>query len=180
VRKRPSLFIEISGFYYPDWRGSFYPAKLPTRDYLLFYSTRFKSVEIKNTFCRLPLESTLSRWHDVTPKDFIFALKARRFITHIRQLEKPAETVKAFLDRISSLGSNLGPVLFQFTSRIHFNGAKLEAFYNVLGGYFRYALEFRDTDWFRQDTYDILKHHNMAFCIYDRGRIPQTAPCWRG
>ena len=163
---RSLLFIGISGFYYPDWRGSFYPAKLTAQDYLPFYSTRFKSVEINNTFYRLPLESTLSRWHDVTPKDFVFALKASRFITHIKRLEEPAETVKAFLDRIGSLGSKLGPVLFQLPSRFPFNGDKLDAFCKALSRDFRYAFEFRDPGWFRQETCDILSHHNMAFCIY--------------
>jgi len=180
VRKRPSLYIGISGFYYPDWRGSFYPAKLAAHDYLPFYSTRFKSVEINNTFYRLPLESTLSRWHDVTPKDFVFAMKASRFITHIKRLDEPPETVKAFLDRIGSLGSKLGPVLFQLPSRFPFNGDKLDSFCKALSRYFRYVFEFRDPDWFRQETYDILIHHGRAFCIYDRGRIPQTPPRLRG
>ena len=173
-KEKPSLFIGTSGFYYPDWRGSFYPAKLPTRDYLPFYSTRFNSLEVNNTFYRLPLESTLSRWRDVTPKDFVFALKASRFITHIKRLDEPSKTVKPFLDRIGSLGSKLGPVLFQLPSRFPFNGEKLDAFCKVLSRDFRYVFEFRDTDWFRQDTCDILKHHNMAFCIYD-----SPGPCAR-
>jgi uncharacterized protein YecE (DUF72 family) len=167
VRKSPSLYIGISGFYYPDWRGSFYPAKLAARDYLPFYSTRFKSVEINNTFYRLPLESTLSRWHDVTPKDFVFALKASRFITHIKRLDQPDKTVKPFLDRIRGMGSKLGPVLFQLPSRFAFNGDKLDAFCKVLGSDLRYVFEFRDTDWFRQETCDILKRSGIAFCIYD-------------
>jgi uncharacterized protein YecE (DUF72 family) len=167
VKKRPSLYIGISGFYYPDWRGSFYPAKLAAHDYLPFYSTRFKSVEINNTFYRLPLESTLSRWRDVTPNDFVFALKASRLITHIKRFEEPVETVKAFLDRIGSLGSKLGPVLFQLPSRFPFNGDKLDSFCKALSKDFRYVFEFRDTDWFRRDTCDILNHNGMAFCIYD-------------
>jgi uncharacterized protein YecE (DUF72 family) len=122
----------------------------------------------------------LSWWHDVTPKDFVFALKASRFITHIKRLEEPAGTVKPLPDHIGSLSSKLAPVLFQLPSRFPFNGDKLDAFCNVLGSDFRYVFEFRDTDWFRKDTCDILKHHNMAFCIYDRGRIPQTPSCWRG
>ena len=172
---RPSLFIGTSGFYYPGWGGSFYPARMPAREYLPFYSSRFNSLEVNNTFYRLPLGSTLSRWRDVTPKDFVFALKASRFITHIRRLEEPAETVKPFLDRIGSLGSKLGPVLFQLPSRFPFNGEKLDAFCKVLSGDFRYVFEFRDTDWFRQASYDILSHHNMAFCIYDFSGIQSPA-----
>lgn len=167
MRKKPSLFIGISGFYYPGWRGSFYPAKLAAHDYLPFYSTRFKSVEINNTFYRLPLESTLSRWRDVTPEDFVFATKASRFITHIKRLEGPAEAVTAFLDCVGSLASKLCPVLFQLPSRFPFNGDKLDTFCKVLSRDFRYAFEFRDPGWFRQETCDILSQHNMAFCIYN-------------
>jgi uncharacterized protein YecE (DUF72 family) len=115
VRKeKPSLFFGTSGFYYPGWRDSFYHAKLPTRDYLPFYGTRFNSLEVNNTFYRLPLESTLSRWRDVTPKDFAFALKACRFMTNIERLDEPSKTVKAFLARIGSLGSKLALSSFSF------------------------------------------------------------------
>jgi uncharacterized protein YecE (DUF72 family) len=172
---RPSLFIGTSGFYYPDWRGCFYPAKLPAREYLPFYSTRFKSLEVNSTFYRLPLETTLSRWRDITPPGFVFAVKASRFITHIKRLDDPEHTVAPFLDRIRCLGSKLGPVLFQLPSRFPFNGEKLDAFCKVISGDFRYVFEFRDTDWFRQETCDILSHHNMAFCIYDFSGIQSPA-----
>jgi uncharacterized protein YecE (DUF72 family) len=167
VRKSPSLHIGISGFYYPDWRGSFYPAKLPARDYLPFYSTRFKSVEINSTFYRLPLESTFSRWHDDTPGGFVFAVKASRYITHIKRLAEPETTVSPFLDRVRFLGSKLGPILFQLPAKFPFNGEKLDAFCKVLSRNFRYAFEFRDTDWFRQETCDILRRSGVAFCIYN-------------
>ena len=109
----------------------------------------------------------MSRWRDVTPKDFVFAVKDSRFITHIRRLEEPAETVKPFLDLIGSLGSKLGPVLFQLPSRFPLNGDKLSAFCKVLSNDLRYAFEFREPDWFRQESCDTLRHHNMAFCMYN-------------
>ena len=109
----------------------------------------------------------MSRWRDVTPEDFVFAIKASRFITHIKRLEGPAETVTAFLDRVASLASKLGPVLFQLPSRFPFNGDKLDTFRKVLSRDIRYTFEFRDPGWSRQETCDILSQHNMAFCIYN-------------
>lgn len=167
MRKRPSLFIGTSGFHYPGWRGSFYPARLPAREYLPFYSTRFNSIEVNNTFYRLPLETTLGRWRDITPESFVFAVKASRFITHVKRLEDAGGTVSTFLDRIRCLGTKLGPVLFQLPSPFPFNGGKLERFCEVLSKDARYAFEFRDPGWFRQETCDILSRHNMAFCIYN-------------
>jgi len=167
AENRPSLFIGTSGFYYSDWRGCFYPAKLPAREYLPYYSTRFKSLEVNSTFYRLPLESTLSRWRDITPPGFVFAVKASRFVTHIKRLDDPEGTVAPFLERIRFLGPKLGPVLFQLPSRFPFNGERLDAFCKVLNNDFRYAFEFRDPDWFRRETCDILMKHGMAFCIYD-------------
>jgi uncharacterized protein YecE (DUF72 family) len=166
MRKRPSLFIGTSGFYYTDWRGCFYPAQLPTRDYLPFYSTRFNSLEVNSTFYRLPLETTLARWRDIAPESFVFAVKASRFITHVKRLEDAEGSVLPFLDRIRCLGAKLGPVLLQLPSRFPFNGDKLGKFCKVLSKDVRYAFEFRDPGWFRQETCDILSQHNMAFCIY--------------
>ena len=167
VREGPSLFVGTSGFYYPGWKGSFYPARMPARDYLPFYSTRFRSLEVNSTFYRLPLVTTLSRWRDLTPEGFVFAVKASRYITHIKRLDEPEGTVLPFLERIRCLGSKLGPVLFQLPSRFPFNGEKLDIFCKVLSKDVRYAFEFRDPDWFRHKTCDILSQHNMAFCIYD-------------
>jgi uncharacterized protein YecE (DUF72 family) len=140
---------------------------MPAREYLSFYSTRFKSLEVNSTFYRLPLETSLSRWRDLTPPGFVFAVKASRFITHIKRLDEPEGTVSPFLERIRFLGPKLGPVLFQLPSRFRFNGGKLESFCKVLNKEFRYAFEFRDPDWFRRETCDILTKYGMAFCIYD-------------
>ena len=167
MRGSPSLFIGTSGFYYPAWKGSFYPAKMPARQYLSFYGTRFMSLEVNSTFYRLPLETTLSRWRDLTPEGFVFTAKASRFITHIKRLDDPEGTVTPFLERIRCLGSKLGPVILQLPSRFPFNGWKLDSFCKVLDKDVRYAFEFRDTDWFRQETCDILTRYGMAFCIYD-------------
>ena len=165
--KRPSLFIGTSGFSYPSWRGSFYPAKMPAREFLAYYSSRFQSLEINSTFYRLPLESTLARWRDLTPEGFVFAVKASRYITHIKRLGEPENTVGPFLDRVRSLGAKLGPVLLQLPAKFSFNGKVLASFCEALDKGFRYVFEFRDPGWFRQETCAILKRYGAAFCIYD-------------
>lgn len=122
---------------------------------------------MNSTFYRLPLETTLTRWCRITPEDFVFAVKAGRFITHIKRLDEPHKTVAPFLGRIRCLGSKLGPVLLQLPSHFPFNGGKLDVLCKVLDNDIRYAFEFRDPGWFRQETCDILSRYRIAFCIYD-------------
>ncbi len=164
---RPSLCVGTSGFHYPDWKGSFYPDRLAPRGFLQFYSSRFRCLEVNNTFYRLPLETTLNRWRETTPDGFIFAVKASRFITHVKRLEEPGATVSTFLERMRCLEPKLGPVLFQLPARFPFNRDKLARFCEALHKDIRYTFEFRDPDWFRQETCDILNCHGAAFCVYD-------------
>ena len=164
---RTSLYIGTSGFSYPSWKGSFYPDKMAAREFLAYYSARFRSLEVNSTFYRLPLESTLARWRDCTPETFVFAVKASRYITHIKRLVEPSTTVGPFLERIRALGAKLGPILLQLPAKFPFSGELLDSFCHALDKGFRYAFEFRDPDWFRGETYDILKTCGAAFCIYD-------------
>ncbi|NPV03622.1 MAG: DUF72 domain-containing protein [Syntrophaceae bacterium] len=149
---------------------------MPAREYLAYYSARFRCLEVNSTFYRLPLESTLARWRDLVPAGFVFAVKASRYITHIKRLGEPSATVGPFLERIRTLGVKLGPILFQLPARFPFNGELLESFCHTLDKGFRYAFEFRDPGWFRDETYDILKKRGAAFCIYDFAglRSPDT------
>lgn len=140
---------------------------MPAREFLSYYSTRFRGLEINSTFYRLPLESTLARWRDLTPEGFVFAVKASRYITHIRRLGEPEATVPPFLGRVRALAPKLGPVLFQLPARFPFNGALLDSFCHTLDKGFRYAFEFRDPGWFRGETCDTLKRNGIAFCIFD-------------
>lgn len=165
--EKGTLYIGTSGFSYPSWRGSFYPAKMPAREFLAHYGSRFRSLEVNSTFYRFPLESTLARWRDLTPEGFVFAVKASRYITHIKRLGEPENTVGPFLDRVRSLGTKLGPILLQLPGKFTFNAEVLASFCEVLDKRFRYVFEFRDPGWFREDTCDILKRHGMAFCIWD-------------
>ena len=161
--------IGTSGWSYAHWRGPFYPPGLPHPAQLAFYAGCFRSVEINSTFYRLPERKMLKAWHDTVPGDFVFAVKASRFITHMKKLKAPARTLSRFVTRIETLGDKLGPVLFQLPPRWHCNPGRLKSFLPLLSRTFRYAFEFRDRTWFVPEVYDLLAAHNSAFCLYELG-----------
>lgn len=134
---------------------------------LEYYAQRFRCIEINSTFYRLPGEQTLQQWYDSTPDDFRFAVKASRFITHMKKLAEPRKTVPVLLHRLSTLGDKLGPILFQLPPRWRFNEARLGNFLDSLSHEFRYAFEFRDPSWLNERSFELLSRHAAAFCIYE-------------
>jgi len=161
------LCIGTSGWSYPHWRGPFYPEDLPGERMLEYYAGHFHSVEINNSFYQLPQEQSLWRWCDAVPRDFVFAAKASRYITHMKKLRDPQASTRGFLQRMETLGRRLGPILFQLPPRWHFNEARLAGLLECLPDRHRYAFEFRDHSWHVQRCYRLLQWHNAAFCIYD-------------
>lgn len=164
---RGRIHIGTSGWHYGHWVGPFYPEGMSSPAFLGFYAQRFHTVEINNTFYSLPREATLEAWRDDTPKGFLFACKASRFITHMKKLSDPKRSVKRFFDTIDVLGPKLGPVLFQLPPRWHVNADRLRAFLKALPDRYRYAFEFRDETWFRDEVLQSLERARAAFCIYD-------------
>ena len=163
------VLIGTSGWSYAHWRGPFYPPALPHDAQLAFYAGRFRSVEINSTFYRLPETKMLRAWHDAVPRDFTFAVKASRFITHMKKLNAPARALKSFFGRIEALGDKLGPVLFQLPPRWRCNHERLASFLTALSRDFRYAFEFRDQSWLEPRTYELLARHGAALCFYELG-----------
>jgi uncharacterized protein YecE (DUF72 family) len=161
------IHIGTSGWSYNHWKGPFYPADLPGNRQLEYYAHRFHSVEINSTFYRLPETGTLRQWYADTPAGFIFAVKASRYITHMKKLCEPRKTLPPFLDRIRALDDKLGPILFQLPPRWHFNARRLADFLRTLSREFRYAFEFRDRSWLNPQTVELLSRHQAAFCIYE-------------
>lgn len=161
------LYIATSGWHYGHWIGPFYPEGIRKNRLFEHYLTRFDTVEVNNSFYRLPEEKTFAHWRDETPAGFVFALKASRLITHVKRLKDPHEPLKHFLERASILGEKLGPVLFQLPPRWGRNMERLEAFLKALPAGRRFAFEFRDPDWFHPDVYALLREHNASFCVYD-------------
>ena len=164
---KAGLHIGTSGWHYKHWKGTFYPANLPPERMLRWYTRRFDSVEINNSFYRLPAETVLKAWCRETSPHFCFAVKASRYITHNKKLKDPKETTKKFLKIIDKLESRLGPILFQLPPSWKINIARLEEFLAGLPPAHRYAVEFRNPTWNVPEVYEVLRRYNTAFCIYE-------------
>jgi len=132
-----------------------------------FYCRHFQSVEINNSFYHLPHEATLEHWRDNTPAGFVFSVKASRYITHMKKLNDPKQSLSALLERVKSLGDKLGPLLFQLPPNWRYNHERLSCFLDSLSSEFRYAFEFRDQSWLNAQCYELLARHGAAFCIYE-------------
>ncbi|MBD3245645.1 MAG: DUF72 domain-containing protein [Candidatus Omnitrophica bacterium] len=161
------IYIGTSGWHYAHWKGPFYPDPVSPDEFLSFYSGRLDSVEINNSFYRLPRKETLKEWKQTVPHHFLFTIKASRYITHMKKLKNPEESVGRFFDTAQALQPKLGPVLFQLPPRWKKNTGRLREFLIALPRGNRYAFEFRDPSWFAQDVYDLLGAFNCAFCIYE-------------
>jgi uncharacterized protein YecE (DUF72 family) len=159
--------IGTSGWNYPHWKERFYPPGLPTSDWLGYYARRLSTVEINNTFYNLPSESVFEGWRDGVPEGFTFAVKASRYITHMKKLKDPKESLERFFGRVRHLGEHQGPVLFQLPPRWHRARERLEAFFEALPPGQPSAFEFRDPSWHHEEIYAVLEAHNAAFCIYE-------------
>ncbi len=162
--------IGTSGWHYNHWKGTFYPEKLSAAKMLDYYIGKFDTVEINNSFYRLPLETTFEEWKNAVPKDFLFAVKASRYITHMKKLKNPETGFRKFFDRVVFLGRKLGPILFQLPPHWQSDPERLDCFLEYLPRELRYAFEVRDPSWFSDSVTAVLKKHNAAFCIYDFDR----------
>ena len=173
---RGRIHIGTSGWHYRHWVGPFYPAGMTSPTFLDFYAQQFPTVEINNTFYSLPRQATLEAWRDATPKGFVFACKASRFITHMKKLDDPKRSVKRFFETIDVLGPKLGPVLFQLPPRWRVNVARFRAFLDALPTRYRYAFELRDDTWFTGEVLEAMERGRAALCLYDLAgrRSPET------
>ena len=169
---KAEVHIGTSGWHYKHWLGKFYPAKFPPARMLAYYSQHFSTVEINNSFYRLPPEESLVQWRQTVPEGFCFAVKASRYITHMKRLLDPENAVDRFFSRIELLGPSLGPILFQLPPKWCANAERLENFLSVLPRNHRYVFEFRDQSWCVSRIYDILRRHNAALCLHDWGALP--------
>lgn len=160
-------WIGTSGFSYPAWRGSFYPAKMPPAKMLAYYSERLDTVEINNTFYRMPKAEMLAAWAATTPATFRFAPKAPQQITHRQKLVGAADSVGYFLKALASFGEKLGPILFQLPPFLRKDLPRLVDFLALLPREIRAAFEFRHTSWFDDAIYEALRAHGAALCVAD-------------
>jgi uncharacterized protein YecE (DUF72 family) len=160
-------WIGVSGWQYPDFSERFYPEGLKKREQLAYYARQFPTVEINNTFYQLPTEKSIQRWTEQVPADFIFSIKASRYITHLKNLLDPKESLPNFFNRTALFGEKIGPILFQLPPHWDINVTRLKQFIPELPGGYRYAFELRNPSWLDEGIYDVLRENGIAFCIYD-------------
>lgn len=160
-------FIGTSGWHYEHWRGIFYPAELAKAKWLEFYARHFTTVELNNSFYRLPSEDAFAGWYQSTPTNFTFAVKVSRFITHIKRLKGTEEAVEQFIGRARILGEKLGPLLYQLPPSMHRNDGVLEAFISTLPKGMRHVIEFRHPSWLEEGVFKILHKNNIGLCVFD-------------
>lgn len=164
-------WIGTSGYNYPEWRGSFYPEKLPAPKMLEYYAARFNTVEVNYTFYRMPTASQLANWAAIVPAAFRFTLKAPRRITHDSRLQHCEELVAAFCAVANTLGPHLGVLLFQLPPTFRRSLSALEQFLACLPAGTRAAFEFRHESWHDQEVYEALRRRNLALCIADSEKM---------
>ena len=199
--------IGTSGWHYDHWSGLFYPSGLPKNKWFEYYSGHFDTVEINNTFYQLPKEQTFENWRKQAQKNFLFTVKANRYITHLKRLKDPRDPLERFYERANILQEHLGPVLYQLPPNFHKDLDRLKFFLQALQnvilngaqrseeslpprpdsssasvrlrrrleqsqGLTKAVFEFRHESWFSQDTYELLKKYNAAFCIHDLAGVP--------
>jgi uncharacterized protein YecE (DUF72 family) len=162
-----TLRIGTSGYQYNHWKGVFYPENLPKKRWFALYAAHFDTVEINNTFYRLPQGHTFTAWREQAPPGFCYALKFSRYASHLKRLKDPQEPIARFLDRATRLQGFLGPILVQLPPRWNVDVNRLADFLNAAPGTYRWAIEFRDPRWLRDEIYTLLRRHNAALCIND-------------
>src|SRR5262249_53680013 len=164
---RLKTHVGTSGYNYPEWRGTFYPEKLPASKMLAYYVERFTTVEINATFYRMPSAKTVAGWGDAAPPGFTYVLKAPQRITHFGRLRAVDEPLRYFCDAARTLGDKLGPLLFQLPPNFKKAADRLGEVLAIIPGSFRVAFEFRHESWFDDEVYALLSSHNAALCIAD-------------
>lgn len=166
-RGRPAMkaWVGTSGFQYPEWRGTFYPEKMPPAKMLPFYADRFSTTEINYSFRRIPSAGTIEKWVDLTPSPFRFSLKAPQKVTHWSKLRGTADTVDYFFSVVSALGPKLGAVLFQLPPHFPKDVLLLREFLAGLPRAMRPAFEFRHPSWFHDEVFAALRAGNAALCV---------------
>lgn len=167
MARHGKVWIGTSGWQYDHWIGPVYPTTMRQNEHLSHYAKALDSVEVNSTFYGLPPAKRVAAWCETTPPDFVFAVKASRYITHMKKLKDPAESIGRFFAAIEPLKDKLGPVLFQLPPRWRVNAERLEAFLAALPEGYRHAFEFRDESWHYSEIFETLARHNAAFCIFD-------------
>jgi uncharacterized protein YecE (DUF72 family) len=168
------FLVGTSGYAYKEWKGAFYPEKLPQKEMLAYYAARFSAVEINYTFRRLPRQSVVESWAKQVPASFRFVLKARQIITHFKRLQNAEKETDDFLRVASILKRRQGPVLFRLPPNFKKDVSRLAAFLSHVKGRAKAALEFRHASWFDDEVVECLREHGSTLCVADAEDLPAT------
>jgi uncharacterized protein YecE (DUF72 family) len=165
------LRIGTSGWHYKHWRGVFYPAGMPPRDYLPYYAGHFDTVELNGVFYRLPKPEAVRGWARVTPDHFLFAYKGSRYITHMKKLLDPGDALKEMFSRAVLLKEKLAVILWQLPPSLRADTRRLRVFFDHLPHQYRHVVEFRDASWYTPEIFQLMDRHQIGLCLHDmRGR----------
>jgi uncharacterized protein YecE (DUF72 family) len=159
--------IGTSGWYYDHWKGLFYPKGLPKNKWFEHYAQHFETVEINNTFYHLPKHETISKWHGQAPTNFLYAVKANRYITHIKRLKDVSAELERFFEATALFKEKLGPVLYQLPPSLQKDLELLETFIGLLPKAPVAVFEFRNNSWYGPETFELLRRFNAGLCIHD-------------
>lgn len=168
--------VGCSGWVYRHWKGGFYPAELPQKRWFEHYARDFDSVEINASFYRLPLPSTFDGWREKAPPGFRYALKANRFLTHMKKLIDCEAPLAEFIDLARRLGPTLGPILYQLPPSLHKDLGRLGAFLDRLPDDLEHVVEFRHKSWYEADVLELLDRHGAGFVAHDL--VGLVSPRW--
>src|SRR5687767_6417645 len=164
---RQQIRVGCSGWQYKHWKGDFYPAEVPQTRWYAHYALHFDTVEINNSFYRLPEAETFAKWREQAPPRFLYAVKASRFLTHMKKLKDPEDPLFRFFENAKQLGPHLGPILYQLPPNFPLNLERFEIFLRALPRRYRHTVEFRDTSWYDDRVYALLQKYKVALCLHD-------------
>ncbi len=167
------FYCGACGWNYKHWREVFYPRGLPQSRWLEYYAGHFDTVEINFSFYRLPERSTFEKWSAQVPQGFVFAVKASRYLTHIKKLQEPEEPLERLLERSAGLGHKLGPILYQFPPEWGIDLGRLEHFLKMLPQNVRHVFEFRNNTWHNDEVWEMLARYGAAYCVMDSPALPR-------
>jgi uncharacterized protein YecE (DUF72 family) len=171
--KSAMLYVGTSGYSYKEWKGKFYPEKLPAKDMLVYYSEHFQAVELNNTFYRTPQPSMIESWKSQVPETFRFSVKASQGITHFRRLKDAAHPTRLMLQTVSALEDSLGAVIFRLPSDMKKDLVRLQTFLKQLPRDTPVAFDFRHETWFDDDVFELLRSENRVLVISDTEDLPE-------
>ena len=167
VASGSALRVGCSGWQYKHWRGDFYPDDIPASRWLEYYASHFDTVEINNSFYRLPEAHSFERWRQRVPSGFLYAVKASRYITHMKKLKDADQSIELLFSRLTHLNDALGPVLYQLPPRWPLNLERFKAFLRTLPPQFTHVVEFRDPTWYVEAVFDELNALGVSLCLHD-------------